>query len=758
MTTDDKKNTSKAGGEGPKKTAGETGKASKKDGPTKLSAGLFREEKWHESAAQSDDSLLSCLEIISRLLNRPMSTAAFKAGLPLVNNRLTPELFIRAASRASISARIVKKKLKDISKLTLPCVLLLKGNKACILVDVLNDNEAEVIFPETGTGSVTIGLEELYLIYEGMSIFARPLYKYDQRSLDVKINRPRAWFWGTLSQFWPIYSQVALAALLVNLFAIASPLFTMNVYDRVVPNNATETLWVLAVGILIIFGFDFLLRMLRVYFVDVAGKNADIILASRVFEKVMGIKMAARPESAGSFANQLREFETLREFFSSATLVVLVDIPFIFVFIVIIYMIGGPMAFIPMFSVPLILISSFVAQIPLRSWVRKTFREGAQKHALLVEAIHGIETIKTFGAEGKMQRDWETFVNQAAGSSNQTRLISSGAQNFAAFVQNMSYISTIILGVYLISAGDMTMGALIACSILNARALAPLSQVVGILVKLNQSITALHALNKIINMPEERPPGVTFLHRPRLEGNIEFQNVDFSYPQQEVKALSQLSLKINAGEKVGIIGRIGSGKSTIEKLMLNLYEPQSGSILIDETDIRQLDPADLRANIGYVPQDIYHFYGSVKDNIVLGNDDVDDASLIQAAQVSGVMDFVTRHPKGFDLQVGEGGTSLSGGQRQSIAIARALLRDPPIYILDEPSAMMDHNSEAKLMMRLKEVIAGKTLILITHRASLLALVDRLLVIDNGRIVADGPRDQVLKALSNTQLRSGKSNG
>lgn len=734
-----------------------TKEAAEPSAPKKLSAGLFKEEKWHESAAQTDDSLLSCLEIMSRLLNRPMSLAAFKAGLPLVNNRFTPELFVRAASRASISARIVKKKLKDISKLTLPCVLLLKGNKACVLLDILNDNEAEVIFPETGIGSVRIGLEELYLIYEGMSIFAKPVYKYDSRSMDVKINRPKAWFWGTLSQFWPIYSQVALAALLVNLFAVASPLFTMNVYDRVVPNNAVETLWVLALGIFIIFGFDFLLRMLRVYFVDTAGKSADVILASRIFEKVMGIKMATRPTSAGSFANQLREFETLREFFSSATLVVLVDIPFIFIFILIIYALGGVMAAVPLVCVPLILLSSFIAQVPLRSWVRKTFKEGAQKHALLVEAIHGIETIKTYGAEGKMQRDWETFVNQTAESSNHTRMIASTAQNLAAFVQNMSYIGTVIFGVYLISNGDLTMGALIACSILNARTLAPLSQVVSILVKLNQSITALQALNKIINLPEERPPGVTFLHRPRLEGNMEFQNVEFNYPGQEINALNGLSLKIKAGEKVGIIGRIGSGKSTIERLILGLYEPQSGSILLDDTDMRQLDPADVRANIGYVPQDIYHFFGTVRDNIILGNDDVDDASLVKAAQVSGVMDFITFHPKGFDMHVGEGGTSLSGGQRQSIAIARALLRDPPIYVFDEPSAMMDHNSEAKLMMRLRDVMSGKTLILVTHRASLLALVDRLLVIDNGRIVADGPRDQVLKALSTTQLRSGKSN-
>lgn len=719
-----------------------------------LSGGLFREKKWFEFASELDDSLLNCLVILCGLLHRPMSSASLKAGLPLDNNKMTPELFVRAASRAGLSARIVRKKLKDIDKLTLPCVLLLKGNKACLVTEIINENEVEVIFPETGRGSVRIGLEELYLIYDGMAIFAKPLYKYDERSHDMEIYQPRSWFWGTLAKFWPIYSHVFFAALLVNLFAVASPLFTMNVYDRVVPNNAIDTLWVLTIGILLMYFFDFLLKMLRVYFVDVAGKNADIVLASRIFEQVMNLKMSEKPVSSGSFANQLREFESLREFFSSATLVVLVDIPFVFLFLIIIYMLAGPLAFVPLISIPLILASSFLAQFPLQLWVRKSFREGAQKHALLIEAINGIETIKTTGAEGKMQKDWENFVDQAAGSSNHTRLISSLASNFSAFVQNLSYISAIVVGVYLISDGKLTMGALIACSILNARALAPLSQVVSLLVKLNQSMTALKALDDIIHLPVERPLGVTFLHRPHLRGNIEFKNVDFSYPRQEVKALSNVSFKIFAGEHVGIVGRIGSGKTTIERLLLGLYEPASGSILLDETDIRQIDPADVRTNIGYVPQDIYHFFGTVRTNIMFGNEDLDDNALMQAAQISGVMDFVTQHPKGFDMLVGEGGTALSGGQRQAIAVARALLKDPSIFVFDEPSAMMDQNSEARLMMRLKDYMKAKTLILITHRASLLALVDRVIVMDSGRIVADGPRDQVLNALTNTQIRTG----
>ncbi len=724
--------------------------------PIKGNKPISGDPKWDLTGAAHDDSLLTCLETITKLLGQPTSASALKAGLPLENGLLTPPLFVRAAARANLSAKLVHKKLPEISKFTLPCVLMLKGDKACLLVDIdVKKNSYEVIFPETGRGAIILTSEDLNELYTGVCIFVKQLYRYDQRSIDIAVDKPRAWFWGTIKKSWPLYVQVALAALLINLFAVASPLFTMNVYDRVVPNSAIETLWVLAIGIFLVFLFDFILKTLRVYFVDTAGKKADILLGSRLFENIMTMQLASRPLSSGGFANEVREFETLREFFSSASLVALIDLPFVFMFLLIVYWIGGPVVYVPLISIPLILGGAFLLHAPLTAWVRRTFREGAQKHALLVEAINGLETIKSFSAEGRMQRNWERFVAESADSSKALKFFAAIAMNYSALIQQMSYIFVVIVGVYLIAEGKITMGALIASSILSARALAPLAQMVSLLTRFNHSMVALKALDAIMNLPSERPEGKTFLHRPTLKGDLEYRNIDFSYPNQEDLALRSFNLKIKAGERLAFLGRIGSGKSTIERLTLGLYSPQKGSVIVDGTDIRQIDPADLRHNIGYVPQDIYLFFGTVRENITFGSYDIDEENFMQAAEISGVLDFVRHHPQGFDMPVGEGGTMLSGGQRQAIAIARALIRDPSIFIMDEPTAMMDNASEARLAMRLNEYLKDKTFILVTHRVPLLRLVNRLVVMDSSRLVADGPKDKIMEMLNKSQVRSAK---
>lgn len=712
--------------------------------------------KWNLTEAAYDDPLLTCLETLTKLLGQPTSSSALKVGLPLEKGLLTPALFVRAAARANLSAKLVQKKLTDISQFTLPCVLMLHGNKACLLVDADPENNSyEVIFPETGRGAVVLTQEDLQSLYAHVCIFIKQMYRYDQRSIDLVVDKPRSWFWGTIKKSWPLYVQVALAAVLINLFAIASPLFTMNVYDRVVPNNAVDTLWVLAIGILLVFLFDFILKTLRVYFVDTAGKKADILMGSRIFENIMQMQLSSRPLSSGGFANEVREFENLREFFSSATLVAIIDLPFVLLFLLIIYWIGGPVVYVPLVSIPLILGGAFLLHAPLTAWVRRTFREGAQKHSLLVEAIAGLETIKSFGAEGRMQRNWERFVAESANSSKALKFFAAIAMNYSALIQQMSYIFVVIVGVYLITEGELTMGALIATSILSARALAPLAQMVSLLTRFNHSMVALKALDDIMNLPSERPRGKAFLHRPSLKGAIEYRNIDFSYPAQEDLALQKFSLKIKAGERLAFLGRIGSGKSTIERLTLGLYTPQKGSIIIDGTDIRQIDPADLRHNIGYVPQDIYLFFGSVRENIAFGSRDIDEEDFMRAAEISGVLDFVRNHPQGFDLPVGEGGSMLSGGQRQAIAIARALVRDPSIFIMDEPTAMMDNASEARLTARLNEYLKDKTFILITHRVPLLRLVNRLVVLDSSRLIADGPKDKIMEMLNKSQVRSAK---
>jgi ATP-binding cassette, subfamily C, bacterial LapB len=703
-------------------------------------------------AATVDDPLLGSLTALARLLEHPTSAQALTAGLPLVDGGLTPELFPRAAARAGLSARLLRRRLDEIDPLALPCVLLLEGRRACVLVRYAADR-CTVVLPESGLGATSVATAELARRYAGCALFARPEVAGTARARGVaQGGHGGHWFWGTLLRQWPVYAEVALAAVLINLFALATPLFVMNVYDRVVPNNAVETLWVLAIGVLIVFGFDFLLKALRGYFVDVAGRAADVKLAGALFEHVLGLRMAARPASAGAFANSLREFESLRDFFGSASITALVDLPFLFLFVGAVWLIGGWVALVPALAVPLVLAVGLLLQVPLDRAVRAGFEESAQKHGVLVEAIAGLETIKSVGGEGRVQNAWERFVAAAARSAGASRFWAALNVHFASLAANLVTVGVVVVGVHEIAAGRMTVGALVACSILAGRAMAPLAQVAGVLTRYHQSRAALASLDRVMRLPVERPADRRFLHRPQLRGEIEFKRVGFAYPRQKLQALADVSFRIAAGERVGLVGRVGSGKTTVEKLVLGLYEPDSGAVLVDGTDLRQIDPADLRRNIGCVPQDVCLFQGTLRENVAMGAPHVDDEAVLRAARAAGVEDFAARHPMGYDLAVGERGEALSGGQRQAIAIARALLLDPPILVLDEPTSFMDSTAESRFKARLAAELDGRTLLLVTHRVSLLSLVDRLLVLDAGRLVADGPREEVLRLLADGQPR------
>ena len=627
--------------------------------------------------------------------------------------------------------------------MVLPVVLLLKGRSACVLVRRPGPGRVEVIFPESGTGAHTLDTKELAESYDGYAIFVRPQFQFHRHDQATREDSAGSWFWGTLRQFWGTYSQVLVAAALINSFAIASPLFVMNVYDRVVPNRAIETLWVLAIGISTVIAFDLLLKTLRGYFVDNAGKRADVLLSSRIFEHVLNLKMSVRPESAGAFANQLRDFESLRDFFTSATLVALVDLPFLGLFLLVIWSIGGPVVYVPLAAVPIVILGGLLVQYPLRHAIRRTTEEASQKQGVVVETIGALETVKSLGAEGKMQREWERFVGQAAKTGLTARTISQLGINLAGTATQLVTVGVVVVGVYQISEGNITIGALIACTILSGRTMAPLAQVAGLLSRLHQSMAALKMLNDIMALPVERSPDKRFLSRTIENGAVEFQNVTFSYPVSDLPALSDVSFRVEPGERVGILGPIGSGKTTISKLLINLYEPQEGAVLIDGTDVRQIDPADLRRAAGVTMQDVLLFHGSMRDNIAMGVAYADDSMILEAATLAGVHEFVSRHPHGYDLMIGERGQTLSGGQRQCIALARAFLSDPPILMLDEPTSMMDMASERQFAERLKTELENKTLVLITHRPSLFHLVDRLIVMGQGRIVADGPRDVIL---------------
>ncbi len=718
---------------------------------------LHKPDQWTlpEPTASSNDPLLKCLVILSRYYNHPFSEETLAAGLPLDKGRLTPDLFGRAADRAGLSSKLTHRALDKISPLTLPAVLLLKDQRACILRAVTQDGACTIISPDTG-GETQSTLAAIGTEYTGHVILVHPKLRFDTRTALSAVPRVNHWFWGVVGQAWPIYGEVLLASLLINLFALVMPLYTMNVYDRVVPNDTSETLWALTVGVLIVLVFDFVMRMLRGYLTDIAGKRIDVILSANIFERSLGIRMEARPQSVGSFASNVQEFESFREFITSATITALVDVPFLFIFIIAIFMIGGWLAIVPLATVPLVILISLILQRQLGAVIQESFRCGAQKQGILIESLTAVETIKSMSAESVQQRRWEQLVGQVSKLSLKSKTLSQAIINSSMLIQQVAGVVIVVFGVYLINDRLLTVGALVACTMLNSRALAPLGQVAGLLARYHQSAASLRTLNNVMNLPVERPANKSFVHRPVITGSIEFREVTFTYPGHKVPALANVSFKIAAGERVGLIGRIGSGKSTIEKLILGLYRPESGSILVDGVDVNQIDPATLRRNIGYVPQDIVLFFGTVKDNILFAAPYAEDGAMLRAAEIAGVTEFVHPSEQGFDLAIGERGEGLSGGQRQSVAIARALVLDPPMLIMDEPTNALDNRSEENFKTRLGSAISGKTFVLVTHRASLLTLVPRLIVMDGGKVVADGPKEQVMQALAGGKINVARS--
>ncbi|WP_374341008.1 type I secretion system permease/ATPase [Azonexus sp.] len=698
------------------------------------------------------DPLLDCLVELARIHGRPNTRAALIAGLPLEKGTLTPSLFARAASRAGLSAKVARRSLDRIDALLLPAVLLLKGEEACVLLGWdESGTTARVLFPETGQGSVQVPRDALAERYAGIAIFCRPHFRFDQRTPQVGEVRLRHWFWGTLAEQWPVYRDVLGAALMINLIALALPMFTMNVYDRVVPNRAIETLWVLALGVIAILCVDMVLRSLRGYFIDLASARIDLQLSAGIMERVLGVRMEARPAAVGAFSSNLRSFETVRDFITSASVTAFIDLPFALLFMLVIALIAWPLIFPLLFGIVVVVVYAYILQHKMHDLSETTYRAGALRNATLVESLSALETIKTQGAEAVMQSKWEKSVAFVARVNNRMRFLAAAATNGALEIQQLLNVLVVVVGVYLIADNQLSMGGLIACTMLSSRALAPLGQLVGLLMQYHNAKVALTSLEQVMKNPVERPADASFVHRPELKGDIEFRDVQFNYPNSQIAALKGITCRVRAGEKVVVIGRIGSGKTTLQKLLLGLYLPTSGSVSIDGVDLRQLDPADLRRNIGYVAQDVTLFYGTLRDNIAIGAPYADDAAIVAAAEVGGLSDFVNRHPDGFDMMIGERGDSLSGGQRQGVAIARAFLMDPPILLLDEPTSAMDFSSEQQFKQRLKALAAHKTVLIVTHRNSLLDLADRVIVIDDGRVVADGPRDQVIQALQGGRI-------
>ncbi|WET10983.1 MULTISPECIES: type I secretion system permease/ATPase [unclassified Pseudomonas] len=703
----------------------------------------------HDPRSQHDDPLLDGLLTLCSLHYKPASRAMLTTGLPLAAQRLSAELLPRAAARAGLQGRLLQRKLEQIPSIALPAMLLLKGGRSAVLLGWDGDT-ARLLLSESDGGEVHVAREVLSQDYSGRVFFAQPQHKFDITS-GTLIPRARSWFRDTLKRSRWLYADAIAASLVINLIALAAPLFVMNVYDRVVPNQATSTLWVLAIGICGAYLFDLLLKSLRSLCLDLAGKKTDLIISATLFERIVGMAMKVRPARVGSFAQNIHEFQGMRDFLTSLTLASLIDLPFTLIILVVIAMLGGHLVWIPIIAFPLALGIGHMLQKPLTATLERTMALGAERQSSLIETLAGLDAVKVNNAESERQYQWEHTIGTLSRLELRVKVLSGLAMNITLLIQQVAGVAMIIFGVYQIIDGVLSMGGLVACYMLSGRALGPLAQLSGLLTRYQQAKVTMVSVDQMMELPQERNYDERPLSRKALQGAMTFREVDFTYPNQQTLALRGINLNVKPGEKIGIIGRSGSGKSSLAKLLVGLYQPDSGSLLVDGVDIRQIDVSELRHNIGYVAQDIQLLAGTLRDNLVSGARYVDDEMVLQAAELAGVHEFARLHPQGYELQVGERGQNLSGGQRQNVALARALLLNPPILLLDEPTSAMDNTGEERLKQRLQSVIENKTVILVTHRASLLSLVDRLLVIDRGQILADGPKAAVMEALKKGQI-------
>lgn len=701
----------------------------------------------HPQLQTPGSAFKACFSAIAAFLGRPSAETVLFAGVPLSDARIEIDEIRHLAERIGLDAKAFTARDFRAGRVDLPAILFRTGRAPVALLFEEPDGFATA--PQED-GRTTIAAAELQddSIAGGASFSITYANTAEEMNVGVapKIER-RHWLGGTLVSFWRSYAKVILAATFINLLALASPIFTMNVYDRVLPNKAVSTLWVLAFGIGVVVLFDLLLKTARAALIDYAGHRADIRISYMLFDKILNSSLAARPQSTGEYASRVTQYEFVREFFTSNTISVFIDSIFIFVFLIVIYVVGGWIVIIPAIAVVVAVCVGLVVQSRIGKCVTASMNETSQRQALLVEAISTLETIKSLRAESYLLRKWNEHSKNTANTSEKIKELSAAAGNVTYALQQLVTVGLVVAGAYSFAAGHMSTGAIIASVMLASRAVAPMGQIAITLARLRQALLSLRIVNGIMAQPEDRPETVGFVNRPIRTGALSFRNVGFVYPGTENEVLTGLTFSVKPGERVGIIGRIGSGKTTLGRLIGRLFLPTSGELYLDGIDVRQYHPSEVRTAVGVVAQAGDLFSGTIKENLLMARPDATDDEIIEAAKAAGVDDFVSRHPRGYDMSVGERGTNLSGGQRQAVAIARLLLTKPKIVFLDEPSGSMDLASERLLIRQLKTAFdAGTTLIVSTHRFSMLELVDRLIVVEQGRIVADGPKDQVIQAL------------
>lgn len=706
-----------------------------------MSSAMENPEGLPAEAGRAGDVLLQALLFLAAHFGRGVAGAQLIAGLPLAEGRLDHAHLAEAAGRAGLALSLCDRDVAKIKSSMLPALVLGEGGDALVVLHRRGD-QFECVTPGVA-GSVWIERAALQAEHAGPWYFVRPVFHFDVRSLLYHLPQPRRWFWDTLLANRAIYGWALLGTVVVNLLGALIPFYTMAVYDRVVPNSALDSLWVLTGAAVVVVLFDLILKTLRSHLLDSAGRKADLALSSRVFSQSLRLRATSRPASGGVLANIVRDFESVRDFFTSTTLTLLGDMPFTLLYLALVAIIGGALVLVPIAIMVLALTAAWLLQKPLMRIMSNNMQDSAQRTAHLFEVMNGLDTVKALGGEAWARRKWEMLCVRIAEESLKMREVSSFGGYLSATLVNLENVILVMWGAIMITENNLTMGQLIACSMLASRAIGPTSQLSGLILRWQQTKLSLTALDQIMAAPTDDAAGSMQL--PRLVGQVEFREVSFAYPQCP-HSLKDFNLSIKPGEKVGFIGRLGSGKSTALKLLINMHLPLEGQVLVDGVAVQQIDPYNLRRQIGYVPQELTLFHGSIRDNILMGSGELGDEAILEAARLSCLDEVLAQLPNGLETQVGERGDRLSGGQRQAVAIARALVRKPGLLIMDEPSSQMDPSAEQRLITNLRASLKESTLILVTHRTAMLPLIDRLVVVDRGRVLFDGPRDQVLQQL------------
>ena len=700
-------------------------------------------------------SLFECISLITELQGTPISTESLISNAVYQSNSKIDYRSLGEYIRSEgYDNTLLSRRLDSIPSLAVPVILILKNHESVVVmgIDGVGKNKIYQVMHPEGI-SQELSHNELQDLYSGYCWFIKPRKKKDLRSDIPEYDMSGKWLFKIIWRFKHYYYQIILASFIINFLALVSSLYVMNVYDRVIPNKSYETLWVLSIGVVIAIIFECIAKLMRGYLTDIAGKKADLIISSALFRKVMSIKLSEKPSSSGSYANNLREYESVRDFMTSATLLAFVDLPFIFLFIGIITLIAGKLALVPLILIPIAAGIGLILQRPLTNFMRESMKDSSQRQGLIVEALDGIETLKLNNAINWAQERWDRFTAGVSASAIKLKNTSNVIMYVTAAIQQLNTVLLVFVGTYLIHSENpydkITMGALIASVVLSGRALAPLGMLASLATRYQQAKLALKGLEEIAQKKSESDNERNYVTLKNIQGEIVIKNVSFSYNKEQLGIMSDVSVFIRPGEKVGIVGKIGGGKSTLLKLMVGLYQPSQGNITLDSIDIRQLDPFFIRNKIYLLEQYPHLFLGTLRENLMLSHFDnyLSDVEMINAAARFGFDSVIKNHPRGLDMLVGEGGSGLSGGQRQIIALIRMILRSPKVVLLDEPTTGLDQASEIIALNAINNWARDKTMIVVTHRPQVLNIVDRLIVIDEGKVLLDGPRDEVLKKIS-----------